>query len=248
MLEQERYSSKDCIVITNMMYNSSDLTVQVVEFLNANLCTSLHPSDIKACHFLADPRDPCNPAPIIVKFIYYRDKDIIWLNKKLLKGFRNANNNKPVFINERLPPNDRMIQQYANSKDLFTVTNKCAVHLLVESGNGRPQHVEVRTKKQVDNLAGKAVLKKSRHQPNRETYKSQVKPPTVNNRGVERLKRPLEKSSLPRAELLEKIRACKEDTELDMLLNQYYTASPANKCPSNLPETPIRSNEEFRNE
>ena len=261
MLQQERYSSKDCIVITNMPYNSSDLTEQVVEFLNANVSTSLRARDIKACHFLADPRDQCHPAPIIVEFLYYRDKDVIWLNKKLLKGLRNPNNNKPVFINERLPPNDRIIQQYANSKDLLTVTNKCAVHVLVESSNGRPQHVEVRTKKQVDDLAGKAIMKRNRQQGDRTAARQQttqrefqiiqqkqMQPPTLMYKGVERYKRPLERSSLPRAELFEKIRACKEDKELEVLLNHYYITSPTHKCPINLAETPIRSSDEFRNE
>ena len=72
VLQQERYSSKDCIIISNMPSFPGDLTVQVVDFLNYNLSTTLEVWDIKACLFLGDPRDQLKPATVIVKFVYFR--------------------------------------------------------------------------------------------------------------------------------------------------------------------------------
>ena len=100
----------------------------------------------------------------------------------------------------------------------MTVTNNCAVNVLVDAGNGQKQHIEVRSTKQIDDLADKAI------------------------------KRPLENIDPPmsREELYEKIRACKDNNELDSLLDHLYSKSPVNKNNLNPQETPIAAGS-FRN-
>ena len=186
--------------------------------------------------------------------MYFRHKDIVWLNKKLLRRYRNPNNNEPVFINERLPPHDRALQKYAVSKNLMTVTNNCAVNVLVDAGNGQKQHIEVRSTKQIDDLADKAIKKRSKPKSSMAFDRSiQNPPPTLLFKGVQRMpKRPLENIDPPmsREELYEKIRACKDNNELDSLLDHLYSKSPVNKNNLNPQETPIatgsfRYNNEF---
>ena len=80
--------------------------------------------------------------------------------KNSLRGIRSPINGKPIFINERLPPKDKEVQVYANKElNLKTATNNCAVKLEIVNDAGMKSFVEVKSKKEVDNLAGKATKK-----------------------------------------------------------------------------------------
>ena len=152
----------------------------------------------------------------------------------------------------RLPPHDKALQKYAASKNLMTVTNKCAVNVMVDAGNGQKQHIQVRSTKQIDDLADKAIKKRTMPNSSLQFDRNvhvQNPPPTLLFKGVQRMpKRPLENSDPPisREELYEKIRACKDNNELDVLLDHLYSKSPVNKNNVNPQETPIASGS-FRN-
>ena len=132
----------------------------------------------------------------------------------------------------------------------MTVTNNCAVNVLVDAGNGQKQHIEVRSTKQIDDLADKAIKKRSKPKSSMAFDRNiQNTPPTLLFKGVQQMpKRPLENTDPPmsREQLYEKIRACKDINELDSLLDQLYSKSPVNKNNLNHQETPIATGS-FRN-
>ena len=132
----------------------------------------------------------------------------------------------------------------------MTVANNCAVNVLVDGGNGQKQHIEVRSTKQIDDLADKAIKKRSKPKSSMAFDRNiQNPPPTFLFKGVQRMpKRPLENIDplMSREELYEKIRACKDKNELDSLLDHLYSKSPVNKSNLNPQETPIATGS-FRN-
>ncbi len=83
-------------------------------------------SSIKACHFLAKPQQGFTKwPPIIVKFIYFGDKNDVWKRKRLLRDVSHPGNKMNINIAERLPQADRAIQEIASKEGLKTVTNNC---------------------------------------------------------------------------------------------------------------------------
>ena len=63
--EQERYTSKDCLIIENLPWNrqSGPLAKQVCEFLRTYLSFNIQPDAFKACHPLSQWRDDKKPPP-----------------------------------------------------------------------------------------------------------------------------------------------------------------------------------------
>lgn len=122
MLDLERHNSKDCVIIQNLPINNvnNDLSLEVCKFFKERLSVHLNPGSFQACHYLSRPNDIRAPLAVIVKFIYFKEKDAVYMNRKLLKGFKNPANNRFVFINERLPEKDNKVMKHARSLNLAT--------------------------------------------------------------------------------------------------------------------------------
>ena len=87
----KRYTSKDSIIVHNPPFdlNVDDdaLLEWIVLFISKFLRCELEPSKIKECHILpgrAENKDLM--ASLIVKFLYFRDKNQIFANRRYLKG------------------------------------------------------------------------------------------------------------------------------------------------------------------
>ena len=140
--EQERYSSKDSLVIKNPPFNSRDsenLFMNLKTFFHEYLKLDLKEENLKAFHVLPTRRNlPDNlMPPVILKFIYFREKETAYRQRKLLKPDpkenyypKNPINNKQIYLNERLPAIENMIKKYAEEKNYITSTNKCVVSVL----------------------------------------------------------------------------------------------------------------------
>lgn len=229
MTEVERYSSKDCVIIENLPYDLNvDLAMQATDFLNTKLKMQLSPQGLKACHFLSNPTIPGKPAAVILKFIYFSDKDLVWRKKKLLSGMVNKSNNKPVWIHERLPKVDREVQKHANDHNLVTITENCAVKILVPDSSGENRSIEVRSKKEVDDQVDCAVKKRSSNKlfnfQNRDKNAASQTPSTsATKRGLQKMKND---DIISLQKLLEK---CKCDEERIELFRKFSSVSPASK-------------------
>lgn len=161
VLKLERYNSKDCLIVSNFPLKPAiDLTNQTVDFLNFFFNADISRSSLKACHFLGDPK--AEQPVVIVKFIYFEDKNYIWRAKKLLFGAKNPANGQFMYINERLPEDDKNVHKYANKQlGLKTVTDNCVVKLETTTDSGASKFIEVRSTKDVDRLKDRAVAKSS---------------------------------------------------------------------------------------
>ena len=140
-LNTEMYLSKDTIIINNPpACNNTNIMDTVVGFFNEIFGARVQPEDIKAVHFLGKPGE----SAIIVKFLYFGQKNFIWRSKKVLRDFKNPINNKPYFLTERLPPMCRDLFNAAKEKGIRVVTNNSEVQLVCK-GQGekavfRPIH------------------------------------------------------------------------------------------------------------
>ena len=83
----------------------------------------INPGNFKACHVLGRGQEN-TPPPIIVKFVYFHEKNEIYSRKKMLWGVINRTNGRQMFIKERLPLNDKDLQVYENDKKVVTRTQK----------------------------------------------------------------------------------------------------------------------------
>ena len=137
--EQEKYSSKDCIIIENMPINRSNepLSHQVCRFLQTHMDHQTTPASFKACHFLGKWKNDRFPPAIIIKFIYFGEKDAIYSRKSMLARLVNQNNQKPIFLKERLPEQQRKLKTKAEEMGYITTTSNCTVKLFQRSVEGK---------------------------------------------------------------------------------------------------------------
>ena len=135
---QEKYTFKDCLVVENMPLTRSNepLTKQVCQFLKDYLNYSTTPSNFKACHLLGPWTNENYPPAIIIKFIYFAEKDLVFSRKAMLAGKINHANKRSIFIKERLPEYQRQLKSYAEKRGLVTTTLNCNVKLFRKSTNG----------------------------------------------------------------------------------------------------------------
>ena len=84
--EMERYSSKDCVILQNLLLRSGNFTQDVLTFFNEVMGVEVNSYDLKACHPLG-PVSLNQKCVVIVKFVYFDIKNRIYGRKKLLKDF-----------------------------------------------------------------------------------------------------------------------------------------------------------------
>ena len=121
---QERYTSKDCVIICNPPFDSRDIrnvlrnTLKFFEnFVNINL-----ENRIKACHILPGTAANGCPESVICKFVYFDEKYRVFGAKRKLKKIKSPLNNLNIYFNERLPENEAEINSEAKKLGMITST------------------------------------------------------------------------------------------------------------------------------
>ena len=136
VVELEKYSRKLCLIINNLEY--SDNPVQDVLQLLQSLNITIPASNIAACH----PLGANHFSPLIVKFIYHADRDVVWRRRSWLKDFKNRRGFQ-ISIDECLAPKDRKIRQEARQMKIDTFTRKQDVYARNPNiPNSEPVHVK----------------------------------------------------------------------------------------------------------
>lgn len=99
--EQERYSSKDSIIINNPPYDPKDceLISNTVNFFKTFLNIELKGASFKACHLLPGKKQlPYGLMPsVIVKFVYFEEKNQVYSQRKLLKDKKSSQWEKHLY-------------------------------------------------------------------------------------------------------------------------------------------------------
>ena len=165
--EQERYTSKDSIIIDNPPFDpnvdNDALLELIVFFIKKFLRYKLEPSKIEACHILPGrAKEKGLMASVIVKFLYFRDKNHIYANRRYLKGQKNEINQKNIYVRERLPAMDAYIKKLAEGKGLITSTNNCTVSILCDQGDGRKKLVKVNDVTELENVKNPIMREQNR--------------------------------------------------------------------------------------
>ena len=105
-------------------YNLSSPNDAVIHLVNNTLQMSLQHQDVGACHFLPSPG---HVKPIIVRFLYDHQREIVLQARGKLKTSRKQNE-RAIFIVERLTDTDKKILSYAKSKNCLISTRKGQVY------------------------------------------------------------------------------------------------------------------------
>ena len=110
--EQERYSSKDSVIIKNPPFDARDLTnlfVKIQKFFKEFLKVDVYESELKSYHILPSRSElPDNlMPPVIIKLIKFAQRDLVYKQRKLLRADAKNNfypknhlNGKFIYINE----------------------------------------------------------------------------------------------------------------------------------------------------
>ena len=162
--ECEKYSSKDSIIFDNLPLRNDNtpLSHQVCDFLQKYLNFTTHPQNFKACHVLGKWKDTNSPPGVIIKFLYYGEKNEIFGRKSWLAGIRNPLNGRPIFMKERLPPLQREIKKEADQLGLITTTMNCDVKVFKKSDDNKFMPIVVNSLKAVHDIKNTAVKRANR--------------------------------------------------------------------------------------
>ena len=123
--EPERYTRKNYAIKDNPLFDAAKPTTEWLpklrQFLKKpnKLCdVTITESRLTAFQILPGPEKI--PAGInlsvIVKFIYFRDKEEVYKNRRKLKHMFTPINNRKVWMKETLPPLDVFVEKLARSK------------------------------------------------------------------------------------------------------------------------------------
>ena len=161
---QERYSSKDCLIFENRPWAGKEfLPTFITHFLSEYMNFLTNPERFKACHFLERGQKNTPPA-IIVKIVYFHEKNEIYSRKKMLWGVINKMNGRLMFIKEKFSTKNTSLQVYANDRNLVTRTQNCQVQLLIENIRIR-KSIDVNSPKTIDDNIAIAVPKEKSRLP-----------------------------------------------------------------------------------
>ena len=157
MSEQERYSSKR---LSYFQQCSNNPRWQLVEPNGTNnfMGYKIQPGAFKACHVLGKGHGNKPPA-VIIKFLYFHDKNEVYLRRPMLASKKNPLNKGPIFVSERLPKHDLEVKRYATEKGLITATRNCQVRVFYKDENGARISFPVNNKSSVDSWAETAMKK-----------------------------------------------------------------------------------------
>ena len=156
----ERYISKDCLVIKNPPFDPRDqqkLLDNLLDFFKKFLNINFMSEDrLKAYHILPRASMPANlKEPVIVKFVYFYDKDAIYAASKK-KSFKNNSktplNGKNIYVNERLPSFEMDLKRAIDKLGYVTVTKNCAINVVCLDNDGNTKYVAINNLEDLKNL------------------------------------------------------------------------------------------------
>ena len=133
---QERYTSKDCVIICNPPFDSRDsrnVLRNTLKFFENFLNIKLDENRIKACHILPGTAANGCPESVICKFVYFDEKDRVFGAKRKLKKIKSPLNNLNIYINEILPKYEAEINSEAKKMGMITSTKNCTVSVMVKN-------------------------------------------------------------------------------------------------------------------
>ena len=167
---QERYLSKDSIIIDNPPFDARNLDSflkELLVFLNRLYKkddVQITESRLKAFHILPGPGPLLNNLmpSIIVKSVHFNDKIEIYKNRRMLKTLKNDLNGKNIWMKERLPPLHMFTKKLAENKNLITVTNNCQVSVLCKGTNGNNKYVKVNDAIDLEKLQNPVMANRDR--------------------------------------------------------------------------------------
>lgn len=161
--ELEQYSRKTCLKFSgipeNVNENTDDLVINTINsFVLPPDARKLDKYAISTSHILGPPNKE-KPRDIIVRFVRYRDKAVVYANKTNLKGFNtNSNNSYRIFINEALTKKRSIIYASArqavrtgSAKGCWTIDGKIFVK------RNDDKRVLIRTQEDLDTLVSRAA-------------------------------------------------------------------------------------------
>ena len=175
--EQERYNSKNCLIITNLPLVSGDSYFKdVVTFLRDYLGIMINETDLQACHTLGSMTNRNNPPNVIVRFLHFFTKGRVWARKYQLKGKTNPLNGTPIYLRERLTKVDSELMDYARGLGFVTTSLNSDPQITVKFNGGKKAHTIVDYKDDDELYAhGKAITKRVKRVYNRQPDLNNVK-------------------------------------------------------------------------
>ncbi len=94
---------------------SQNLTHDCIKFVWHFLGISLSEVRIKACHVLPGNQGGNYPS-VIIKFIYFDDKNAVYAARRHLKKVKHPVNKRYIFINERIPKDEAELVRIAGNR------------------------------------------------------------------------------------------------------------------------------------
>ena len=164
VIDQERYTSKDCLIIDNLPIFDQQWPMidNVLKFFEQFLGFTVNFADIKACHPLPRKLNQTFP-PVIVKFVYFDQKNQIYFRRVQLgnRTHYNPSNNRPVFIRERLSKHDLKLKMYAeNNMNMVTTTFNSQVRVFIRTEGNKTTSKPVNTIDDIHKLETIAIKKR----------------------------------------------------------------------------------------
>ena len=124
MSDQKQYPSKDCLIFSKFPVNplSNTLPMDMSIVIQETFRYQVGPDCMKVCHPMKITGENI---PIIIKFVYFNDKNEIFRRRKQLSG--QLNNGTQMYINERLSKADTEIIEESVQLALLSISKNCVV-------------------------------------------------------------------------------------------------------------------------
>ena len=181
---QERYTSKDTLIFRNFDLDPrlNSLSEDFCQLVKNIFSYYIEPFSIKAIHRLPVKNENnrgTKSAPIIVKFVYFADKDNIYQLKSRLAACFNSHGEK-MYFTERLPQYGVTLKQKCESLGLITTTMNCQVKLYYKANNESFCSKHVDSVSEIEKAANSAIKRDHRdnvyNYPNQGRNESNSKP------------------------------------------------------------------------
>ena len=124
---KERYPSKDCIIFHNFLFQVLSQNMEADVFLAINFFFEFEvtPAAFKSCRPLCKKViNGGKVAPVNVKFVYFRDKNEIFVRRKTFLESKKSGNH---FKTERLPLAQLDLRKTFEEQNLLTTTHPLSV-------------------------------------------------------------------------------------------------------------------------
>ena len=110
--------------------------------------------DPNACYLLPKRQSTGLTVQMVLKFNYFRDRNVIHV-KKMLCGYQNQSKN--LFSTEKLPAPKLKVNKACDEENLFTTTHNCEVKIFLRGSRGSVYSQNVGSTFAVKQLAEKSM-------------------------------------------------------------------------------------------